>query len=158
MRDFELGGATRDLLEDVAKRLRGTVGFEEDHVTVAAYRRLAERVRDGVELVPAPGLVEQLRAVKDETEIAAMAAAADIGTAAYESLRERGLAGRAERDVSLELVRFMEDQGSEPPCFSADRGERRVRRPPACGAARRGDTARHARGDRPRRARGRLLL
>ncbi|HEX6654023.1 MAG TPA: Xaa-Pro peptidase family protein [Thermoleophilaceae bacterium] len=118
VRDFERGGASRDVLEDVAKRLRGTVGFEEDHLTVAAYRRLAERVPDGVELVPAPGLVERLRAVKDETEIAAMAAAADIATAAYESLLERGLAGRTERDVALGLVRFMEDQGSEPPCFS----------------------------------------
>ena len=118
VRDFELGGASRDLLGDVAKRLRGTVGFEEDHLTVAAYRRLAERVPDGVELVPVPGLVERLRAVKDETEIAAMAAAADIATAAYESLRERGLAGRSERDVALGLVRFMEDQGSEPPCFA----------------------------------------
>ena len=47
-----------------------------------------------------------------------MAAAADIATAAYESLHERGLAGRTERDVVVELVRFMEDQGSEPPCFS----------------------------------------
>ena len=119
VRDFELGGASRDLLGDVAKRLRGTVGFEEDHLTVAAYRRLAERVPDGVELVPVPGLVERLRAVKDETEIAAMAAAADIATAAYESLRERGLAGRSERDVALGLVRFMEDQGSEPPWRAA---------------------------------------
>jgi Xaa-Pro aminopeptidase len=117
VRDFERGGASRNLLEDVAKRLRGTVGFEEDHLTVAAYRRLAEGVPDGVELVPAPGLVERLRAVKDETEIAAMAAAADIATAAYESLRDPGLAGRTERDVALGLVRFMEDQGSEPPCF-----------------------------------------
>ena len=118
VRDFERGAASRDLLADIAKRLRGTVGFEEDHLTVAAHRRLAEKVPDGVELVPAPGLVERLRAVKDETEIAAIAAAADIATAAYESLRERGLSGRTERDVALGLVRFMEDQGSEPPCYT----------------------------------------
>jgi len=119
VRDFERADASRDLLADISARLRGTVGFEEDHLTVAAHRKLGESVPDGVELVPVPGLVERLRSVKDETEVAAMAAAADIATAAYESLRERerGLAGRTERDVAMGLVRFMEDQGSEPPCF-----------------------------------------
>jgi Xaa-Pro aminopeptidase len=74
-------------------------------------------VPDGVELTPAGGLVERLRAVKDETEVAAMAAAAELATAAYHSLRERGLAGRTERDVAIELVRFMEDSGAEGPSF-----------------------------------------
>ena len=118
VRDFDRPGAGSDLLADVAARLRGTVGFEEDHLTVAAHRKLAEKVPDGVELVPVSGLVEGLRAIKDETEIAAMAAAADIATAAYETLLERPLAGRTERDVAMGLVRFMEDQGSEPPCYS----------------------------------------
>ena len=117
VRDFDRADASRDLLEDIAGRLRGTVGFEEDHLTVAAHRRLSAKAPEGVELVPTPGLVERLRAVKDETEIAAMAAAADISTAAYESLRERGLAGRTEREVAVGLVRFMEDQGSETPGF-----------------------------------------
>ncbi len=117
VREFDFAGPSRDLLEDIAARVSGAVGFEEDHLSVAAHRRLAEKVPDGVELVPAPGLVERLRAVKDETEIAAMSAAADIATAAYESLNERGLVGRTEREVAIGLVRFMEDQGSEPPCF-----------------------------------------
>jgi Xaa-Pro aminopeptidase len=66
-----------------------------------------------VELVPAAGLVEELRAVKDDGEVASMRAAAELSTAAYESLRERGLAGRTEHDVAVELVRFMEDSGAE---------------------------------------------
>jgi Xaa-Pro aminopeptidase len=55
--------------------------------------------------------------VKDETEIAAIARAADIATAAYESLRDRGLAGRTELEVARELVRFMEDAGAEGPAY-----------------------------------------
>ena len=71
-----------------------------------------------MELVPAAGLVERLREVKDETEIAAIARGGrHRHDAAYESLRERGLAGRTEREVALELVRFMEDAGAEPPSF-----------------------------------------
>ena len=82
-----------------------------------------------MELVPAAGLVEQLRAVKDPDEVAAMRAAAELATAAYESLRERGLAGRTERDVAIQLVRFMEDSGAEGPSFppivaAADHGAR----------------------------------
>jgi Xaa-Pro aminopeptidase len=70
-----------------------------------------------VELVPAGGLVEELRAVKDASEVASMRTAAELATAAYESLRERGLAGRTEREVALQLVRFMEDSGAEGPSF-----------------------------------------
>jgi Xaa-Pro aminopeptidase len=116
--DFERIEAAGDMLGAIAGRLRGRAGFEDEHLSVAAHGRLAEKVADDVELVPAGGLVERLRAVKDETEIAAMASAADIATAAYESLHERGLAGRTEREVAVELVRFMEDSGSEPPCFT----------------------------------------
>jgi Xaa-Pro aminopeptidase len=114
---FERPDASRDLLEDVAKRLLGRVGFEDDKLSVAAHRKLAEKAPDGVELVAAGGLVERLRAVKDETEIAAMAAAAELSTAAYHSLRERGLAGRTEREVAVGIVRFMEDEGAEGPSF-----------------------------------------
>ena len=92
---------SRDLLEDIGGRLRGRVGFDDEQLTVAAHRRLAEKVPEGVELIPAGGLVERLRAVKDEAEIAAMATAADIATAAYDSLPERGLAGRTEREVAV---------------------------------------------------------
>jgi Xaa-Pro aminopeptidase len=115
--DFERLEAGRDMLGTVAARLRGRVGFDDDDLSVAAHRKLSEQVGDEVELVPAAGLVEELRAVKDATEVAAMRAAAELGTAAYESLRERGLAGRTERDVAVELVRFMEDSGAEGPSF-----------------------------------------
>jgi Xaa-Pro aminopeptidase len=105
------------MLGDVAKRLRGRAGFDDEHLSVASHRKLAEKAPDGVELVPAGGLVERLRAVKDESEVASMRAAAELSTAAYESLHERGLAGRTEREVAVDLVRFMEDAGAEGPAF-----------------------------------------
>ena len=49
-------------------------------------------------------------------------------------------------------------QGAEAPVVPADRGGGGARRAAARGAARRRDPARHARGDRHGRARGRLLL
>jgi Xaa-Pro aminopeptidase len=115
--DFDRIQAGRDMLDEMARRLRGRAGFDDDHLSVAAHRRVAEHVPDGVELVPAGGLVERLRAVKDDSEAAAMTAAAELSTAAYESIRERGLAGRTEREVALGLVRLMEDAGAEGPSF-----------------------------------------
>lgn len=115
--DFERIEVGRDLLGDLAKRLRGRAGFDDDDLSVAAHATLSEKRPDGVELVRAGGLVERLRAVKDDSEVAAMRAAAELSTAAYESLRERGLAGRTEREVAVELVRFMEDSGAEGPSF-----------------------------------------
>jgi Xaa-Pro aminopeptidase len=115
--DYERIEAGRDMLGDLASRLRGRAGFDDEHLSVAAHRKLTEKLPDGVELVPAGGLVEELRAVKDASEVAAMRAAAELSTAAYESLHERGLAGRTEREVAVGLVRFMEDAGAEGPSF-----------------------------------------
>jgi Xaa-Pro aminopeptidase len=115
--DYERIEAGRDMLGDVAGRLGGRTGFDDDHLSVSAHAKLAEKVGADVELVPAAGLVEQLRAVKEADEVAAMRAAAEVATAAYQSLRERGLAGRTERDVAIQLVRFMEDSGADGPSF-----------------------------------------
>ena len=117
VREYERVEAGRDMLGDLALRLRGRAGFDDEHMSVAAHRKLGEKLPDGVELVPASGLVEELRALKDASEVASMRAAAELATAAYESLHERGLAGRTERDVALQLVRFMEDSGAEGPSF-----------------------------------------
>ena len=117
VREYERVEAGRDMLGDLAGRLRGRTGFDDDHLSVSAHAALAKKVTADVELVPAAGLVEQLRALKDSDEMAAMRAAAELSTAAYESLRERGLAGRTEREVALQLVRFMEDSGAEAASF-----------------------------------------
>jgi Xaa-Pro aminopeptidase len=115
--DFERVEVGRDLLGELAKRLRGRTGFDDEHLSVAAHRKVAEKAPEGVELMPASGVVEELRAVKDESEVASMRAAAEFATAAYESVLERGLAGRTEREVAVALVRFMEDSGAEGPSF-----------------------------------------
>jgi Xaa-Pro aminopeptidase len=115
--EYERIEAGRDMLADVSGRLRGRTGFDDNHLSVAAHRKLGERLPDGAELAAAGGLVEELRAVKEASEVAAMRAAAELATAAYESLHERGLAGHTERELAVQLVRFMEDSGAEGPSF-----------------------------------------
>jgi Xaa-Pro aminopeptidase len=119
VRGFERVKAGRDLLGDVAARLRGQAGFDDAHVTVSAHRKLREKVGEGVELVAAGGLVERLRAVKDEDELRAMGEAAALADAVFELIPERGLAGRTELEVARELEAELRLRGADDPAFPA---------------------------------------
>ena len=117
VREFERLPAGRELLKDLAPRLSGRAGFDDEHLSVRAHRRLADALSEGVELVPAGGLVERLREVKDEAEVTAMAEAAKLGDSVYEYLVERGLVGRTEREVAVDLEREMRLRGARDPSF-----------------------------------------
>ena len=114
---FEPVRGGRDLLADLAERLMGRAGFDDAHLTVRQHRRLRELADDAVELVPAGGLVEGLREVKDAAELAAIREASKLADGVYAYVRERGLSGRTERAVALDLEREMRDRGAEGPAF-----------------------------------------
>ena len=69
---------TDDWLGGIAERLSGKVGFEDDHMSVRTLKRLEEKLPEGVTLEGAGGMVEKLRRVKDEAELAAIAAASEL--------------------------------------------------------------------------------
>ncbi len=103
------------------------LGFEDDHVSVRRYGRLRDVLPDRVELVPAGGAVEALRAVKDAGEIARIRAAAELVDEVYGTIRAQGLVGRTEREVALAIENEMRRLGAEAPSFdsivaSAERG------------------------------------
>jgi Xaa-Pro aminopeptidase len=114
VRGFDSVQAGRDMLADLAGRLGGRTGFEDHQLTVKSFRKLEGKVSEGVELVAAGELVEGLREVKDESELSAMAAAAELADGVYEHLRERGMVGRTELEVARELERELRDRGAEP--------------------------------------------
>ena len=114
---FERLKGERDLLGDVAGRVSGRVGFDDGSMTVRAFERLKGLVAEAVELVPAGNVVEELRAVKDAGEVEAIRAAAQLADAALGTVLERGLAGRSERDVALELEAEMRALGASEPSF-----------------------------------------
>ena len=77
-----------------------------------------ERLRgDGVELTPTSGLVEELRAVKDEDELATFRKACAITDRAFERLAETQFTGRTERDVAYELAQIFHEEGAQEPSF-----------------------------------------
>jgi Xaa-Pro aminopeptidase len=113
----------QDLLEAAAQGLPQdralTLGFEDDHMSVKQHARLAGIIPEGVELVPAGGLIEDLRMVKDAGEVERIRAAALLADAALEVVLGRGLAGRTERDVAFDLETEMRRMGANGPSFSS---------------------------------------
>jgi Xaa-Pro aminopeptidase len=103
-----------DWLGGIAERLSGKVGFEDHHMSVRAKAKLEEKLGEGVSLEGAGGTVEKLRRVKDEAELAAVAAAAELADEAWRWALQRGLAGRSELDVARGVEAWMREQGAEP--------------------------------------------
>ncbi|GAB3563398.1 Xaa-Pro peptidase family protein [Amycolatopsis endophytica] len=117
--DRESAPALLDRASTQAAAHRRT-GFESQHVSVEAHDLLA-RHAGGVELIRAPGLVEQLRLVKDESEIEALRMACAAADRALAGLLEHGgiRPGRTELDVARDLENRMLDHGSSGPSFES---------------------------------------
>ncbi|HYI35969.1 MAG TPA: Xaa-Pro peptidase family protein [Thermoleophilaceae bacterium] len=116
---FERLPAGRDLVGDLAEHLTGRAGFDDAHLSVRTHGKLAEKAPDGAELVPAGGAIEELREVKDAGELERVAAAQELASAALERVLERGLTGRTERAVALELEQEMRVAGATGPSFAS---------------------------------------
>ena len=145
----------RALLRGVVGHVEGSLGFESAHLTHAGWEFLRSA---GLELVPRSGLVEQLRAVKDDDELGV--------DPASRRARERGVqaAGggalhrpdRARARVSLRPVRARARRGR---LFVPDRRRVGAERRDAARAPRRPrDRARRDGRRRRRRARRRVRL
>lgn len=111
--DGKLLDAAAAILE--TRGAAGRLGIDEARVTVAQHSRLRELLPEGWELVFCGGLIEKLRAVKEPGEVRRMRAAAQLADEALrQSVLRRGLAGRTEREVAIELELAMRRLGAEP--------------------------------------------
>jgi len=107
----------RSLIGWLGENLSGRIGFEADVLPWA----LSEQLREGgIELVPREGLVEQLRAVKDEGELDTFRRACAITDRMFERLvSEVQFVGRRERDVAWDITRLYHEEGADEPAFEA---------------------------------------
>jgi Xaa-Pro aminopeptidase len=108
----------RELLATVPQTLPDRaplrLGFDDAHLAVRRHARLREALPAGVDLVAAGGLVEELRMVKDADELARIGSSAQLADVAFRATLERGLIGRSEREVALELEDRLRHGGAEP--------------------------------------------
>ena len=100
----------RAIPSDLATRLDGALAFEADTLTYTHYETLAA---GGLELVPTHAVVEGLRAVKDEGEIAAIRAATDVTNAAFQRFSEERVIGRSERELAWRMNTFFHELGAD---------------------------------------------
>jgi Xaa-Pro aminopeptidase len=104
----------RSLLGTIVEKLDGVVAFEASALTYAGYETLRA---GGLALVPRAGLVEQLRAVKDEDELRAMREAAHITDAVYAAFAEERFVGRTERGLAWRMEQLFHEHGAHAVAF-----------------------------------------
>ena len=102
----------------LAAPLGARVGFECDHMSVAAHQELSCQ-SGGRVLVPTTGLIESLRVVKDAAEIDRIAASLRLTSESFEA----GLAAMGEGVRETEVAAVIEDRmrrlGADGPAFES---------------------------------------
>ncbi|HEY6962174.1 MAG TPA: Xaa-Pro peptidase family protein [Gaiellaceae bacterium] len=106
----------RSLMTDVGARLEGRVQFEADVLPVLEYERLRE---GGAELVPTRGLVDGVRAIKDEEEVAKIGRAARVADRALEALTAETWVGKTEKQVAWRLLELCHAHGADDRAFES---------------------------------------
>jgi Xaa-Pro aminopeptidase len=107
----------RTLIGWLAEELAGRIGFESNVLPWS----FAEQLRNGgIDLVPRKGLVEQLRAVKDDGELDGFRRACAITDRMFARLvSEVQFVGRRERDVAWDITRLFHEEGAEEQAFES---------------------------------------
>ena len=108
---------------EVAEELGVTrVGFESDEMSVTAFSRLQRDVEESdsdlrLTFEETAGVVEWIRAVKDDNEVEALDRAVQIADEAMAKIRSEIRTGMTEKEVSWELHKEMRRLGAEGPSF-----------------------------------------
>jgi len=92
------------------------LGYEAGTMTVASRDDLAGGLQ-GCELVATTSVVEELRRIKDDEEMARIRRAVAIGDEVFGLVLEQLAPGRAERDIGLWLEVQMRERGAEAVSF-----------------------------------------
>ena len=106
----------RSMMADVGSRLSGRVQFEADVLPYLEWERLSS---GSAELVPTHGLVDGIRAIKDEEEIAKLAKASRIADRGFEALTAETFVGRSEREIAWRLRELLHAHGADELSFDS---------------------------------------
>ncbi len=106
----------RVLMLDVGESLSGSVQFEADVLPYAEWDRLKA---GGAKLVATSGLVDAVRAVKDEEEVAKLRRSARIADRGLEALTAETWIGRSERELAWRLRELLHAHGADELSFDS---------------------------------------
>jgi len=101
-------------LGEICKQYRvKRLGFDERHTSFALWKKLKEFCPRNRKLVPATGLVESIRELKDEGEIAQVKNCLKLHFKAIDFMKKVVRPGLTERQVALKLEHFVKSNGAE---------------------------------------------
>ena len=123
--DFEVtrsGGDWSWLVDLLKERRLDKIGFESHQMTVAGYSHVATALRglpsaDRPTLVATTGIVEGLRTIKDQDELALLQQAIDTADAAMQAVSPTIQPGETEREVAWRLEKAMRELGADSLSF-----------------------------------------
>ncbi|MBA3843616.1 MAG: aminopeptidase P family protein [Actinobacteria bacterium] len=106
----------RAIISDLAGKLPSSVQFEADALPYAQWQALAEHSGD---LVPARGIVEGVRAIKDEDEVAKLRHACEVADRGLDALTREQWTGRTERELAWRLRELLHEAGADELSFDS---------------------------------------
>lgn len=115
--DFELVPLEhqKPLRKRLGELTRGSLGFEEEHMIVETYNDIQEAYSG--ELVPMKRFIEDLRMIKDASEIKLMQRAQDIADETYMEILDVVCAGMSEEDLAQEILLRLRRKGASGTSF-----------------------------------------
>ncbi len=106
----------RAMMAEIGSKLKGRVQFEADVLPYLEWERLNG---GGAKLVATHGLVDDVRAVKDEEEVAKLQRAASIADRGLEALTAETWVGRSEREIAWRLRELLHAHGADGLAFES---------------------------------------
>jgi len=106
----------RSIMSDLAGLLKGKVQFEAD---VLPYRQWERLSSGSAKLVPTHGIVDAVRAIKDDDEIAKLRKAARVADRGFEALTAETFVGRSEREIGWRLHELLHAHGADELSFES---------------------------------------
>lgn len=116
-RDPSWGRCDADAIKELGIR---KLGYESNAILESDFRAVGKALSGDeyhVEWIEADGLVEKLRAVKSESEIALLKRAFEITVAAFEQVAPTIRAGQTEGEVAWAIHKAFVEMGAEGPAF-----------------------------------------
>lgn len=111
------GPLTKTIGKAIEKSGYRRIGVEQDHVTLGTAEALAKQLPSRSETLPLSGLVENLRMVKDETELETIRQSVIANSEALEQALQHLKPGMSETDLAAEIDYRNRRLGAERPAF-----------------------------------------
>ena len=119
---FTVDTYTKGLLKTLEKQCRTlglrSLAFESDYFLYSTYLRLEQMAaKQDLDLRAESGLVEKMRAVKDERELELLKRSTYLNEKVFQSVYQTIEPGMSEREIALALELTMREMGAEGPSF-----------------------------------------